>query len=318
MNKVAKALLLGIVLSGLSACSKAPPNVVTIAINPWPGYEFLYLAETRGYLKSPELNIKLVQLSSLSDVKRAYITGRVDGMTSTIIEAVQAQFLGDPLALVLIPDYSNGGDVILAKRTIPGVKELQGKTVGCEVSSLGIYMLQRALQMHGMSIADVTVLNVEQLQGEKSMLQGTVDAFVTYPPVSVDIARHEQFHTIFTTREIPSEVIDVVAVSKKAVAANPGLVPLLHSAWEQALRDLAEDPQSAYRIMASREGISVADFAATMDDLQIIDRAGQQEFFSNPAKLQQIAKNVCETLSHVNAVNGNCDALPDIVYRGEI
>lgn len=302
----------------LVACTKAPPKVVTIAINPWPGYEFLYLAETKGYLQTTELKIKLVQLSSLSDVKRAYATGRVEGMTSTLIEAVQAQFLGQPLEIVLIPDYSNGGDVILASTSINDVSALKGKTVGCEVSSLGIYMLQRALQSHGMSIEDVNVLNVEQLQGEQSMLNGTIDAFVSYPPVSVEISKYPQFHSIFSSADIPSEVIDSIAISKTALAQHPELVKLIHQAWDRVLRDVAQDPQSAYAIMAEREGISVEDFTATLDDLKIIDGAGQQQFFTNPQKLQQATRNVCKTLEHVGALRGDCNELPNTVYQGAI
>lgn len=318
MKKLQISLFGAILLTLLVACSKAPPKLVSIAINPWPGYEFLYLAETKGYLETEGLKVKLVQLSSLSDVKRAYITGRVDGMTSTIVEAVQAQFLGEPLEVVLIPDYSNGGDVIIAGTSVADITALKGKTVGCEVSSLGIFMLQRALQTAGMSIHDVNVVNVEQLQGEQSMLDGSIDAFVTYPPASVELSKHRQFHKIFSSAEIPTEVIDVVAVNKKALAANPNLVKLLHQAWNRVLVDVEENPEAAYAIMAEREGISVDDFKATLSELKIIDGSEQLQLFADTKKLQTAAGNVCETLHYVGVLSGDCNKLPGTVYQGAI
>jgi hypothetical protein len=46
------------------------------------------------------------------------------------------------LKVIPIPDYSNGGDVIIADTRIGNMLGLKGKRIGCEVSSLGIYILQ--------------------------------------------------------------------------------------------------------------------------------------------------------------------------------
>ena len=56
MNGFARSLckricrgLLAALLSALSACGESPPPPLRIATNPWSGYEFLHLAEERGY-----------------------------------------------------------------------------------------------------------------------------------------------------------------------------------------------------------------------------------------------------------------------------
>ena len=130
------------VLALLTACAKKEPRPITIAINPWPGYELLYLAEKKQFFEKVGANIKLYQLGSLSDAQRAYLNGQVDGLTSTLIEAVQAQVLGgQALKIIMVPDYSNGGDVIVSNKSASSISDLKGKTIGCEVSSLGIYIL---------------------------------------------------------------------------------------------------------------------------------------------------------------------------------
>ena len=161
LPKVLLGLLLGFCLQGCNS-DQENQGLVTIGINPWPGYEFLYLAEQKGFFKQVGANIKLVQLASLTDAQETYIEGHTDGMTSTLTEVVQAPFLGGkPLNVVLVTDYSNGGDVIIASKDIPDLTSLKGKTVGCEVSSLGIFILQRALKTVGLTLSDVTVVNVE-------------------------------------------------------------------------------------------------------------------------------------------------------------
>ena len=311
--------LLLTILCAITGCSNNKSDPIRIGINPWPGYEFLFLAEHKGFFAQAGINIELVQLGSLSDAQRAYLNGKTDGMATTIIEAVQSLPLGGaPLKIVLIPDYSNGGDVIIADNSIVDMKSLKGKKIGCEVSSLGIYILQRALTRAGLTLQDVEVVNVEQFQGEKYMLEGNIDAFVSYPPVSVNILNHNQYHTVFTSAEIPNEIIDTISISEVVIEANPDLVPKIHQAWQLALDYYKTHPKDAIAIMAKREGIPAEDFSGVLSDLVILDNAEQQKIFSSPDKLQAAAISVCETLVHVKSITADCKSYPDIIYRGKI
>ncbi|MBL4869148.1 MAG: ABC transporter substrate-binding protein [Pseudomonadales bacterium] len=308
-----------IIVCVFAGCTNKQSEPIRIGINPWPGYEFMFLAGHKGFFKRVGLDIELVQLGSLSDAQRAYINGKTDGMATTIIEAVQSSPLGGaPLKVVLIPDYSNGGDVIVANKSVGDMKSLKGKKVGCEVSSLGIYILQRALSRAGLTLQDVEVVNVEQFQGEKYMLEGIIDAFVSYPPVSVKILNHNQYHTVFTSAEIPNEIIDTISLSETIIKANPDLVPKLHLAWQLALDYYKTNPTDAIAIMAKREGIAPDEFAGVLSDLVILDNAEQIKIFSDPDKLQTAAKSVCETLVHVESISTDCENYPDIIYRGKI
>jgi NitT/TauT family transport system substrate-binding protein len=293
---------------------------VTIAINPWPGYEFLYLAQQKGFFAASGANVEMVQLMSLGDAQRAYVNGRVDGLSSTLIEAVQAEHLGgQPLQVVLVADYSNGGDVILASREIENVAQLKGKTVGCEVSSLGIVMLQRALSKAGLSLSDVTVLNTEQSAGQELLDQGRIDAFVSYSPFSVNVLKDSRYHTIFSSAEIPFEIIDTVAIASSVLEQHPHLVASIHQAWQMALDYSAHHPDEAHEIMARREGISVEDFREVLSTLALLDINKQRELFSNPQIIEASAKSVCDTLVQLGSLEGvDCEKQHPLMYRGEL
>lgn len=301
----------------LASCVEKPLEPITIGINPWPGYEYLYLAENKGFFDKVGLNLRLVQLSSLSDVQRAYLGGRVNGLASTLIEVVQATQLSDrPLKIVLIPDYSNGGDVILSHKNITSMADLKGKSVGVELGSLGIFFLHRALTKVGLRLSDVNVINIEQTEVEEAMLSGSVDAYVTYPPTSISILKRDQFHSIFSSADIPFEIIDTVAISAETLRAEPEFVPKLHQAWQMALDFAKQHPQESSAIMAEREGISVRDFDAAAQGLAILDAAEQVKLFENADALQQSAKDVCQVLVDIKSLEVGCDSLPDIIYRG--
>ncbi len=303
----------------LVSCAKKPVETLKIAINPWPGYEYLYLAEHNGYFEQLKLPLELIQLSSLSDVQRAYIAGRVDGMASTLIEAVQATQLSDrPVKVILVPDYSNGGDVVIADKAIANVAGLKGKTVGVELGSLGIYFLHRALAKSGVELGDVILSNIEQMDAEKSFQEEKMDAYVTYPPMSITLMKQDSVHKIFSSAEIPFEIIDTISIDASVLDAYPNFVIDLHRAWQMALDFAEEYPDEAFRIMAERQGISTEEFGEAILDLAVLDSAAQVEVFWAAEKLEKSARDVCQVLVNIKALERPCNTMPDIVYRGAL
>ncbi|GAB1262882.1 ABC transporter substrate-binding protein [Aurantivibrio plasticivorans] len=300
----------------LLGCGKPPQETFKIAINPWPGYEFLHLAEHLGYFEVEDLPVELVPFGSLSDAQRAYIHGRVDGLASTIIEAVQSQALGGrPLKIVLVPDFSNGGDVIVASNLIDSMDSIEGVRVGCEIGSLGIYLLSRALEESGLSLDDIELVNVEQSNGARAMDNGDIDVFVTYPPISLEILKQPNRTIIFSSAEIPYEIVDTVAVAHDVLEKHPTFVSKLRNVWRKALEYTEKNPEQAYAIMAQREGITSEEFQEALGDLKIIGYEEQIDIFSKPGELDQQAKSVCEVLNRVDAIEYNCQELGLLTYR---
>lgn len=315
MLRITVSLFLSLILI---ACSHEPQtSKVTVAINPWPGYELLYLAEEKGFFKEVGLNIKLVQTATLSDAQRAYISGRVDGFASTIVEAVQAQeFGGAPLSVVLLADYSNGGDVILSQAPYQSLSDLRGKKIGCEVSSLGIYILARALTVYDMSLDDVEIVNVEQGNALHSLNIGQIDAMVTYPPYSFEILNdlNQVNHSVFTTAEIPNEILDIVSISKQRIKDDPSLAPKLHQAWQMSYDYLKLHPIEAVKLMAEREGISEYEFNQSLKGIYLFNNSEQSHQLKNQQDLISLAQSVCDTLNKVGAFNSSCDHIKTLFY----
>ena len=299
----------------LSGCIPQEQEPVIVAINPWPGYELLYLAEKKGFFKQVGANVQLYQLDSLTDVQFAYINGNADGLTGTLVEAVQSQVLSkQPLKIVMVPDYSNGGDVIIAEQSIDSLSDLKGKNIGCEVSTLGIYFLQRALHQAGLTLSDVKVVNVLPTDGYHALSVGSIDALVAYPPASVQLLKNQAYRAIFSSADIPKEIIDVVLLSQQALTKNPQIVEQLHQAWDLAINEYLKNPSQAAAIMAGREQVGVEDFMAIINSqLVVMDSAEQRLLMSEAAGLQQSVVEVCRTLVAIGSLETDCESLPKMV-----
>ena len=298
----------------LFGCGPAPePQKVRIAINPWPGYEFLYLAAEKGLFAKQGMNVEIVELSSLADVQRVYIQGRVDGFGSTAIEAVQAAGItGDPVKVVLIPDFSFGGDVIIANESIKTVSELKGKRIGAEVGSLGMFVLHAALNKYGLTLDDVNIVNVEQLDARLAMKNNEIDAIVTYPPYSIAMEKGLGLKSIFDSTEIPGKVIDTLVIRSGLLENETQWVSDFHAVWHQVLEYTKNNQQEAYAIMAKREGISAAEFADALTGLSIVTADEQAKLLASTQLKDNIA-DVCGVLKRSKAITFECSNINQLV-----
>lgn len=312
------ALALWLVLSlASSGCSRPEQQELSIALNPWPGHELLYLAKELGYFRELGLDVRLVELHSLSDSQRAYMSGQVDGLTSTLVEAVLIQVdSAYPLQVVLPTDYSNGGDVILAQAAITSLEGLKGKRVGCEANSLGIHVLHHALHRAGLSLDDVEVVNVGQAQGREELALGVLDALVTYPPTSIEGLKVEGVRKLFTSREVPEEILDVLSIKQSVLERYPALPQQLLTAWQRAYEYTEQNPKQAFAIMAEREQISVEEFEHMYNnEIHVFDKDGALNILRDWSSLTNKLMETCEVLKEINQHNSNCSRVHTMVNR---
>ena len=263
--------------------SAASTKTIRIGLNPWPGYEFFYLAEKKGFFTKMGVNAKVIEYNSLEDVRHGFEKGQIDIMNSTIIELLLSEERSQkkPKAF-FISDFSNGGDVIIANKNIANIKQLKGKKIAVEPNSLGLYMLSRALQKNNMSLKDITMVGMTQLNMEKVMNDDTIAAIVSYPPVSINVMRDiKGTHKIFTSADIPGEIIDIASAEESFLNNRSADVKKIIQAWDMAVAFHKINPDEANQIMAEREQISAAEFAEVLGDMRILTSKEQKQYFAS-------------------------------------
>jgi len=284
--------LLAVISSLLIAagCSEQPPPPIRVGINLWPGYEFLYLAQEKGFYRDEGVDVRLIEFNSLSDARRAFERGQIDAMGTTVIEVLQVRdHSARSPKIVQVVDYSNGGDVIIARPGIKQVSDLRGTRIGVELASLGVYVLARGLAAGGLTLKDVIPISMDQLSMEEAFGKGDLDAVVSYPPISIKLLRDSKLNKVFSTAQIPGEVIDVIAVEEEIIAERPADVAKLLRAFQRAIEYSKQNREDAYRIMAAREGITAEEFGSALGgDIQMVNAADQAAYFQTGGKLATI------------------------------
>jgi len=305
MPRLLKMVAPLLLILGTWGCLKETGKPIRIGINPWPGYEFLFLADEMGFFRDEGVAVKLVEFNSLSDVARAFERGQVDGMASTMIEVVQVDQRTERAPRVfLVTDFSNGGDVLVASAGVRGLRDLAGKRVAVDPASLSTYIVARALDAAGLGLDDVTLVAMDQALVARAIKTGEVDAVSTYPPFSFDILSADGPHVIFSSAQIPDEVLNVVSLAQSVIDARAPEVTGIIRAWDRALAYARSNPDEAHDFMARREGITIAQLREGMRGLKLMSSRDQAALFADPGPIDRVARRVVDVLRATGQIEG--------------
>lgn len=281
-------LAAALVAACATGCDRREP--LRIGLNAFPSYEFLYLADVQGFYRDEGLEVRVLEFGSLSDTRRAYERGQLDVMAGTVIEAlvVRDQSARSP-RIIRVIDYSNGADVLLAQPWITSGATLRGARVGVELAALPVYVLGRGLEALGLRLADVKTSSTDQTTMEDAFRRGELDALVTYPPAALKLTRDLTTTTLFSSADVPGEIVDVILVEAETARMRASDVAALLRAYDRARQFTRDHPGEAHAIMARREGISAAEFAASLADGVVLVEAGAQApYFGASGRLADV------------------------------
>lgn len=293
-KKIVIFLLLTILGGGFFYFTKLTKvQKIRIGMNQWPGYEAVALAKHLGLYEKNGLDVEIVSYASLNDVKIAYMRGHIDIMASTVVEAVQLKNSHDKdVKIILLADYSNGADEIIGLN-IKKMSDLKGKSIGIESATLGEYVLNRGLSLSGLNREQVKTISMDQAEMEAALENGVVEAVVTYPPTSISIKNLEKAKPIFTTADIPYEVVDILGASPKILESVPNLREKIWIVWKEALEYITTNEKEAFAYMAEREQISIEEFAEAFADVVLITHKNQKELLvDNQDKIKLVINEV--------------------------
>ncbi len=295
MSPIVQRMLLLITLASLlPSCRCQSSDKFRMGINPWPGYELLWLAHVKDFYREEGLEVDLIEYSSLVDAQTAMGRGHLDVLCSTIVEVLLITLPdGTAPQVILVPTSSKGADVIIAnKELVPDIRALKGKTIGLELGSLGQYMLTRALQQNHLQPFEVIVNGMDQLRLSEALHSNKIQAAISYPPVSMEILRQGKAHVIYSSTDLPGEILDAVSASPQAMQRISNFGPRLRRVWDRALKYFQEHPQEAMELMAAHEKISTEEFRLALEGIELLPAARQEDYYFTQGKLKEIMSAV--------------------------
>ena len=307
--KLIKAFIIGLATVLLLefvfvSCAKEPPSPLRLGIVVWPSYESFYLARDLGYYGNAP--IKLVDYPSDIELLRSDRNGDLEAAAITLDETWSLAETDPDIRIVLIQDISNGGDAIVGKSTIKNLQDLKGQRVGVESTAGGAFVLSRALEKVGMTTKDVQIVSILETQQELAFKQGRIDALVTYEP-NLSKLQGIGAKLLFDSRQIPGEILDVVAMRESVVTKSVAADALING-WFRALDYLQKHPDDVARRVAPHEGVTPEQFLKSLKGIHIPDVQENKKILTKTNKtsieaVSRLAKFMVEKKLLKKAVN---------------
>lgn len=308
MKNIAVFLLGSLLL--LMGCEQAKENkVVTLSITTWVGnYPFFYAIEN-GLDKKHGIELRIIETMTVQDFRRTNVKDHVDGFAASVMELTQSNLLfKEPIQIALINDFSNGADVIIAKKQIANVSELQGKRIGFEWQALGHYFINLAFAESGIELPEFEHVVTEQVAAKERFNDDLIDAYITYPPISTDILQDDSLHQIFDSSAIPNKVLDFIAVKHHV---DKPTVEALQQIWQDSLTLAQENPETYLRFAATQMQVTPELAKSELSGVELLDLTSQNKI--SHEELWQVFDLACQTLDDAYI---NCQkALKKIYYQ---
>jgi NitT/TauT family transport system substrate-binding protein len=261
-----------------------------LATYTWAGFAPLFLARDLGYFGGEK--IQLIELPSATECLLAFQNRVVDAITLTVEEVIRLAQPGHEPRIVLMLDYSNGADVLMAKPNIPGVMDLKGRAVGVESNSVGAFFLARALETCGLTFEDIKLASHRADWLELEFASGRLDAVVTHDPFRARMLAAGA-RSIFDSSKLPNEIVDALIVRREMLENPHAALRALPEAWFRAVEYVKAQPIDAARRMAPRHQVSPDAFLESLRGLQLLGRMQNRNLLATgsplPAALQRLS-----------------------------
>lgn len=259
----------------LPACSQSSVDQspqLRVAVTPWPGFSFAFLAEELGYFRQAGVDVRLLELGSLADARRIFEQGQADVVFCTLAEAIlmNSAYPEENIRVIAAVDYSSGSDMLLGQAHIPNVASLRQCKIGVEPESVSGLCLNLALASAGLTVADVTLVPMPNAEMLEAMQSHKVDAVQIYTPDSDAIEQLAGVHRLWDTSSAPGLVLDLMAARGQQIEEQPDKLRAFLSAFERAQRFYREQPQVAVVRLARRGRLSEAAFERAMEGLTLL------------------------------------------------
>jgi NitT/TauT family transport system substrate-binding protein len=208
------------------------------------------IAEQQGFFKKHGASVKLVWFPNYSDSIAALSSGQLDANCQTWSDTMAPLAKGIALKVVLVNDNSAGNDAVMAATKFKSIKDLKGRTVALEEFSVSHFVLVTALSRSGMRPKDVKIVNLSAGDAAAAFLSGRVDAATVWNPWVNKIELSGKGRALFTSKDMPGLVPDLLVAQEKSLAANRADFVGMVKAWYDVEKFIREKPEEAVKIMA--------------------------------------------------------------------
>lgn len=251
------------------SCSSDYDKKLKISATTWVGYTPLFYAKEMGWLEP--LNIKLLNVSSLSENMYLYKAGNSDAYVGTQYEYNILSKEDSSLVPVMLFDKSHGGDVVMGNVSLEELKKNSGPIDAyLEMDSINFTLLEDFIKKNGLEGRDIKYINQDQahISTLKSTSMERSTLIVTYSPYNSELQKKGFIEIASTKDGFDLLIVDAMFTTTKVLQTHKKQFEELKKAIDMAVVELQKNPKQYYeKIKPYMLNMNYDEFKESLDNI---------------------------------------------------
>jgi NitT/TauT family transport system substrate-binding protein len=263
----------------------------------WTPYHYMAQAGIlRKWADKYNVTIK-VQRFDYAPSLDAFVAKNIDACTMTNMEALDMPAAsGVPTTSIIIGDYSNGNDALLARNGLQ-LKDLSGKKMLLVEKTVSEYLFDRAMTIHGLRdrIKQTRLINTSDSDIATAFIaDASASAVVTWKPMVSQILKQKGIASLFDSSKIPGEILDLTVIRTEVLnrpdGAGKRFAQALAGAWYETMAQMSATGPAADKVLtaiAQGSQDTLASYKEQLSTTKMFYTPQSALEFGNSAELKQ-------------------------------
>ncbi len=230
----------------------------------------VYIAQQRNYFAENGLNVTVMNYTSGMAAVNDLLNGKLDIAATAEFPLVTNALKGENISALAGIGKFQLQDLIARKdHGIQNVSDLKGKTIGVPLGTISQFYIGRFLELNGLSLQNVTIVNITPTGAIESLMNGTIDAVVIWQPYAYAIEEQLGNNAVVWSPQSSQALYIVEVANNNWVNQNPDVVKRFVESLAEAESYYVNNPSKTETMIKTGLNYSEGYMAAVWHNQQI-------------------------------------------------
>lgn len=261
-----------------------------IGYTDWPGWVIWDVAQKKDWFEEAGVNVEFLWFDYVGGLD-AYAAGQLDAYHMTNGDGLVISVSARRAIGIIITDYSNGADMVVAAEGIDSMKDLEGKKVGLQVGFLSHHLFLKGAKENGVDVDKIEFVDVPPEESPAMLQAGAVSAISAWQPNSgTALKLVPGSKAIYTSADAPGIIYDMLYVSPESLKERKEDWEKVVDVWYRLVDYVMDEDNfdEVVRIGAARMNLTPAEFEPLLDGVKLLTREEALEAWEKGNDLSSI------------------------------
>jgi NitT/TauT family transport system substrate-binding protein len=236
-----------------STVSQGIPEAIVIAAPPVEGSALLYIAEEKGLFSGNGLNMTIMDCDTAQVSIDQMKSGKTDLSLSSEYPVVKESFNNENISIIgCIDKYQSQYLIGRKDRGITSIPDLKGKKIGVHRYGIEEFYLGRFLNLGGIGLRDVTLVDIGPSKSANALVNGDLDAAQVRQTDVASVKDRLGSNAVIWPAQNSQNTFMVVACRNEWAAGHPDTISKFLKSLSQAEEYSINHPDETKEILRKK------------------------------------------------------------------